>query len=96
MLDLFSGTDSTAKVFGSKGYEVTTLDNNPRLQPNILTDIMGWNFVDALTFDFFDVIIASPPCTEYSTAMTCRARDLEMAHQIVQGPLALLTRTVVH
>jgi site-specific DNA-cytosine methylase len=90
MLDLFSGTGSTAKVFRAKGYEVTTLDNNPKFQPDILTDIMGWNFEKAFPEDYFDVIIASPPCTEYSAAMTCRARDLEMADQIVQRTMAII------
>ena len=67
-----------------------TQDNNPRFHPDILTDIMGWNFVDAFPRDYFDVIIASPPCTEYSAAMTCRARDLEMADQIVQRTLDII------
>ncbi len=61
MLDLFSGTGSTAKVFQAKGYEVTTLDNNPKFQPDILTDIMGWNFEEAFPDDYFDVVIVSPP-----------------------------------
>ncbi len=60
MLDLFSGTGSTAKVFRVKGYEVKTLDNNPKFQPDILTDIMGWNFEEAFPEDYFDVFIASP------------------------------------
>ncbi len=45
---------------------------------------MGWNFLEAFPEDFFDVMIASAPCTEYSAAMTCKARDLEMADQIEQ------------
>jgi hypothetical protein len=52
MLDLFSGTGSTAKIFRAKDYEVTTLDNNPKFQPDILTDIMGWNFEEAFPEDF--------------------------------------------
>ncbi len=51
---------------------------------------MGWNFVEAFPEDFFDVIIASPPCTEYSAAMTCRARDLEMADQNVQMTIDII------
>jgi hypothetical protein len=89
MMDPFSGTGFTAILFRAKGYEVTTLDNNLKLQPDILTDIMGWNFEEAFPDDFFDVIIASLPCTEYSAAMTCRARDLEMADKLSKGPLTL-------
>ncbi len=92
MLDLFSGTGSTAKIFRAKGYEVTTLYNNPKFKPDIFTDIMGWNSEKAFPEDYFDVIIASPPCTEYSAAMTCRARDLEMADQIVQMTLDIIAR----
>jgi site-specific DNA-cytosine methylase len=90
MLDLFSGTGSTAKIFRAKGYEVTTLDNNPKFKPDILTDIMGCNFVEAIPEDYFDVIIASSPCTEYSVAMTCRARDLEMANEIIQRTIDII------
>jgi site-specific DNA-cytosine methylase len=89
ILDLFSGTGSTSKVFRDKGYEVTTLDKNPGFQPDILTDIMGCNFEEAFPDDYFDVIIASPPCTEYSAAMICRVRDLEIADQIVQSTLEI-------
>jgi hypothetical protein len=52
---------------------------------------MGWNFIEAVPEDYFDVIIASLPCTDYCAEMTCRARDLEMADQIVQRTIDILT-----
>ena len=36
---------------------------------------------------FFTVIALSPPCTEYSLAMTCRPRKLEEADEIVRAGL---------
>ena len=61
MLDLFSGTGSTASVFRKKGYEVVTLDNNPKFQPDILTNILDWDYKNVYPEGHFDVIAASPP-----------------------------------
>jgi site-specific DNA-cytosine methylase len=33
---------------------------------------------------YLDVIWASPPCTEYSRALTTRERDIEGANEIVE------------
>ncbi len=41
MLDLFSGTGSTAAAFRKKGYEVITLDFNQNFSPDILTDVLA-------------------------------------------------------
>jgi hypothetical protein len=61
VLDFFSGTGSTSKVFRAKGYEVKTLDKNPRFKPDTLTDIMGWNFVHAFPEDYLMSSLPQPP-----------------------------------
>ncbi len=47
-------------------------------------------FYRSLSRRFFDVIIASPPCTDYSAAMTCRAMSLKIADQIVQRTIDII------
>ena len=84
VLDLFSGTGSVAKVFRSLGYTVTTLDSD--MEADIKTDIMKWRYKD-LPRGSFDVIWASPPCTEYSLAKTTGVRRIEEANEIVKRTL---------
>ena len=68
-LDFFSGTGSVAKVLRERGYCVTTLDMQPKYGADIVVDIREWNFeqIPPLTFE---IIVASPPCTEFSKAKT--------------------------
>jgi len=66
VLDLFSGLGGFSQAFKDRGHDVVTIDNNPEFNPDILADIltmdinMLWNY---------DVILASPPCTEFSKSM---------------------------
>ena len=66
LLELFSGTKSVGKVAEQLGYEVTSLDLK---HADIICDIMNWNYT-VYESGYFDVIWASPPCTEYSCAKT--------------------------
>ena len=43
-LDLFSGSGSVSKRLKELGYEVVTLDINPRCRPDIVCDILKWPF----------------------------------------------------
>ena len=63
MLDLFTGTGSVAQAFRSRGYAVTTLDLDPRAAPDILADVLQWDYT-TYPPGYFDVIFAAPPCTE--------------------------------
>ena len=81
LLELFSGTGSVGDVARDLGYTVISLDGD--MEANIQIDIMDWDY----TFferKSFDVIWASPPCTEYSRAKTRAPRDIEGANEIVQ------------
>ncbi len=82
-LDLFSGTGSTAEAFKEQGFEVITLGFKAKYRPDILVDILDWDYEKAFTPGYFHTISVSPPCTEYSAAMTCRPRELAKAEAFV-------------
>lgn len=66
MVELFSGTKKVSTVFHSHGYNITTVDSNPKLKPSICTDILDLQRNDlpgAVQF-----IWASPDCTCFSRA----------------------------
>lgn len=64
VLELFSGSGSVGKVCKEKGYEVVSLDIDPRADINM--DIMDWDYKDMYKPGHFDIIHASPPCHTFS------------------------------
>ena len=87
LLELFSGTGSVGKVATELGFEVISLDRD--MPADIQKDIMDWNY-KVYEPKQFDVIWASPPCTEYSKAKTVGVRDIEGANKVVQRTLDIL------
>jgi hypothetical protein len=74
LLDLFTGTGSIARVARDLGFEVVSLDIDPRCQPDICADIMVWDpkmEMMAIEPGDFEVIWASPPCETFSCARKC-------------------------
>ena len=68
LLNLCSGTGSVSKPFAAAGWEVVEVDWDSTHRPTRHVDIMKWNCpYDA---GHFDVIWASPDCTQYSIART--------------------------
>jgi len=63
VLDLFSGLGGFSQAFKDRRHKVITLDNEKKFNPDICIDIMK---VIPEAFESFDVILASPPCTEFS------------------------------
>jgi len=60
-----------------------TLDWDPRAKADVCVDIHAWDHT-IYPPGHFDFVQASPDCTEYSSAMTCRPRNLEKADKLVE------------
>ena len=88
-LDLFCGRKSVAKVLQQWGYEVVTLDSDPRREPTICEDILEWDY-KVFPPGYFHIVAASPPCTEYSCAKTTARRELAKADAIVARTLEII------
>ena len=66
LLELFCGTKSIGRAFEQKGWTVTSVDLEPKFEPDICCNVLD------LTPDMIeqtpDLMWASPPCTMYSVA----------------------------
>jgi hypothetical protein len=91
LLELFSGTGSIGNNFRAKGWEVTTVDLNPKSDVMIITDVGAWDFA-RYEPGYFQCVWASPPCTHYSIARTTAKtpRDLEGSDKLVQVVLDII------
>jgi len=87
LLELFSGTGSVGRVARNYGIEVTSLDRD--MEANIRMDIMSWNYKEHPPH-YFDIIWASPPCTEYSIAKSIGARKIDESNVIVLKVLEII------
>ena len=45
-LDLFSGTGSVGKRLGELGYEVVSVDIDPKRKPALVENVLFWDFVE--------------------------------------------------
>eukprot|EP00976_Prorocentrum_cordatum_P106370 1194433-Prorocentrum_minimum.AAC.10 len=93
-LVLFSGSGSVEGALRRRfpGVDFVSLDIDPKSSGTNVRDIR--QFVQGELFEYppghFDLVWASPPCTEYSRALTSRARDLPAADHLVAATLACL------
>ena len=94
ILELCSGPNRPASRALRRRYpkaKVVTVDIDPNAHPDVVADIVNWTS-GRLPWSpgDFDIIWASPPCTEYSRAKTTGFRNLESADAIVQAALRII------
>ena len=89
-LDLFCGSGSVAKRLLELGYDVISLDINPRFKPTRVSDIFRWNYRKQFQPGYFELVTASPPCEQYSQARTTKGRDYDYADQCVRKVLEIV------
>ena len=84
ILELFSGTGSVGTAFSEQGWQVVSLDADPKTDATIHEDILTW---DHTTYPpgHFDAIWASPDCRNYSCARrgAKTPRNLALADSLV-------------
>ena len=91
LLELFSGTGSIGHAFRTHGWEVISLDKDPKTDATIHEDILTWDLT-VYPPGHFDAIWASPDCTQYSNARrgAKTPRNLVLADSLVERTLALI------
>ena len=89
-LELFSGTKSVGKVCDQLGWKSVSVDL--LLPADHQCDIMDFDYKQ-YPKDYFDIVWASPPCTEYSAMNNCRPNkicDIEGANKLVKRTLEII------
>ena len=89
-LDLFCGTKSLTNRLTELGYRVVSVDNRTATEPTFCVDILTWRYWEFFRPGEFEVIGASPPCTEYSQAKTIMTRDLEGTDLLVKKAFEII------
>ena len=89
LLELCCGTAQVSKYFLARGWEVETVDCDPKFQPTILADVRT---IDPTRWQpgSIDVVWGSPPCCAYSIARSTAPRDFEQADEIVCAVFAII------
>ena len=103
LVELFAGTHSVSKAVKrsaiGRNYDVRVLsvDIDPKFDPSIVADISTWRYKGPIEHFLkdrrpFDVVVvhASPPCTDFSRALTTRPRDLEAGSRNVSAAFRII------
>ena len=91
LLELFCGTKSISREFEGLGWTSTSLDMDPKTNPDICTNILQVTRELLSEYPRPDAIWASPLCTHYSRARTTAKtpRDLEGSDKLVAKVLEI-------
>ena len=89
LLELSCGTKSIGRAFEAAGWEVVSPDIVLKFEPTILCDIRSWDYT-LFSPGHFDMVWASPVCTEHSRALTMRPRRLEEGDALVLRALEIM------
>ena len=93
LLELFSGTKSASKAMRIiyPDLESITLDFCPKYKPDILIDILEWDY-KVYPRNHFDVVWASPNCKGYSRATfgNQKERNFEYSDRMVKKTLEII------
>ena len=91
LLELFCGTKSIGRAFEEYGFEVVSLDKDPKFEPTIREDILLWDYT-IYPPGYFDVVWSSPECTQYSIARSNAKtpRDLDYADSLVLRAMEII------
>ena len=73
VLDLFSGSKSVKRALNKNKYKVISLDNIEKYNPDIITDILKWDYKKVNFIP--DFIWASPPCNTFTYLNPRAGRD---------------------
>ena len=90
LLELYCGTKSVGKVFENAGWEVVSVDLEPRFKPTLCMSVLDIE-LDRWEPGTFAMIWSSPPCTLYSKARTTGEKvDMEASNLLVLHTVNLI------
>ena len=90
LLELFKGTGSCGRVAERHGWEVVSVDIEAKFKPTIIADVLD---LPPTIGKGFDMVWLSPPCKNFSRALTRGSRDLEGATTIVKHCLEIIKQS---
>lgn len=89
LLELFCGTKWVWKQFNKHGFKTYSIDILKKYWPSETIDILNFDYKKFKPY-YFDVIWASPPCTEYWIAKTRGVRDFKTADWFVKRTIKII------
>lgn len=85
MLDLFAGSGSASRAAAVRGWDVVRIDNAPGTAWDLRADLSTW---EPAPGDAYDLVWASPPCTQLSTASS--RRDVDAGMVLVRAAVRII------
>lgn len=96
VLELFSGTGTIARAFEEAGASVLTIDNNPKMRPDVVLDVLALSpAAFKRKYGRFDVVWASVPCTCFSV-VAARWHHFDKQHRPLTEKADLGLRLLRH